>query len=386
VGLVARTTAVIVLMVLGIVCLTLSPVAIWGRNLVLNTDRYVETVQPIAKDPGVQQAIITQVNEQIDSHLDVQGLITQALPGRAGTLLGPPLNSAIDGLVNTIVTRFVQSSAFLTVWTTVNRAAHQEIVTLLTGERFKDVSVDSSGRVTLNLGPIIAAVKSRLVAAGLGVASNIPPISTTLQIAEVKGLTSAQKLVRLLNHVADWLPWIGLALVAGSVALAQHRRQALIRSMLGVAGGMVVLGIALIIGRAIYLNGVPPDVLPNSTAENLFNTVVRFLRDGIRLVLLVALLIALVAWWSGPSRGARALRRRVSSSVVTRSWADTGTGRLVTSHRLAVQVGIVALGLIVLVLWDNPSVPVIVTIAVIVVLLLLVTEGFRHRPGVAATT
>ncbi len=72
--------------------------------------------------------------------------------------------------------------------------------------------------------------------------------------------------------------------------------------------------------------------------------------------------------------------------MVTRSWADTGAGRFVTSHRLAVQVGIVALGLIILVLWDNPSVPVIVTIAVVVVLLLLITEGFRRRPTAAATT
>src|SRR3954451_18879663 len=49
-----RTAAVVVLITLGAVVVTASVPTIWGRNLVLNTARYVETLQPLASNPGVQ--------------------------------------------------------------------------------------------------------------------------------------------------------------------------------------------------------------------------------------------------------------------------------------------------------------------------------------------
>ena len=39
---VARAFLSVLLIVLGVLCLTLSPVAIWGRNLILDTNRYVK--------------------------------------------------------------------------------------------------------------------------------------------------------------------------------------------------------------------------------------------------------------------------------------------------------------------------------------------------------
>src|SRR3954453_21836896 len=54
---VLRSIAVVVLVTLGALMATASVPTIWGRNLVLDTDRYVATLQPLASNPGVRSAV-----------------------------------------------------------------------------------------------------------------------------------------------------------------------------------------------------------------------------------------------------------------------------------------------------------------------------------------
>ena len=123
----ARATLSAILIVLGVLGLVLSPVAIWGRNLVLDTNHYVETVAPLAHNPGVQDVIVNQVDKQVQSHLDVEAYVKQVLPPRAATLLAAPVQSAVYGLVHTLTTRVVQSKGFYTLWVTINRVAHSRL-------------------------------------------------------------------------------------------------------------------------------------------------------------------------------------------------------------------------------------------------------------------
>jgi hypothetical protein len=65
------------LIVLGCVLAPLSVVAVWTRNQVTNTDRYVATVAPLASDPAIQKAIADQVTAQVLTYLDVPGVTNQ---------------------------------------------------------------------------------------------------------------------------------------------------------------------------------------------------------------------------------------------------------------------------------------------------------------------
>ncbi len=387
-----RTTAVVVLVVLGTICMTVSPVAIWGRNLVLNTDRYVETLKPIAENTGMQDAIIAAVDRRVEQYVDIPAALEglDALPPAVVKLVGPALDSAITGLVNNVVTKFVRSDAFVTLWVTINRTAHTQLVRLLTGKTSALV-VDSSGKVVLDLSPIVETVKKQLVDAGITVAQNIPAVGATIEIAELDGLASAQKGVRALNTLANWLPWVGLALLAGAVATARRRRRTLIASMLAVAGGMVVVGFGILIGRHFYINGVPPAAIPTATAKDLFDTFVRFLRDGIRIVAGVALFIALVAWMFGPSRPARGIRHwfRTAPPGAASRVANGRVGEVAAAQATALTASAVGFGLLLILLWNNPSTAVMITIAVLVVLVVLLVQLQRwavstgrwgHRP------
>ncbi len=380
VGRAARASGSAVLIIIGVLCLVLMPLAIWGRNLVLNTDRYVQTLTPIGADAGVQDAVVRAVDRQVAANLDVKALVADVLPPRA-QVLAAPLQSAVNGLVNTVATDFVRSDAFQKLWVEINRLAHQQVTYLLTGHQPANsaVVIDSSGRVDLDISQVVQNVKDRLTAAGLAVAAKVPTVGTTIEIANVHGITKARKAVRLLNALANWLPWVGLVLVAGGIAAARRRRRALITTALAFGGGMIVLGIGLLIGRNIYLDKIPTEKLPRDTAGFIFDTLVRYLRYGIRLLLLLALLVAFGSWVSGPSRSAVATRRAVMS-IPRRFGTKLNTGPVgpfVAQHATALRIGVVVLMCFVLLLIDAPSLATVITLAVIAVVLLLLVELLR---------
>jgi hypothetical protein len=56
-----RTVVAVLLIVLGCVLAPLAGVAVWARNQVTNTDRYVATVAPLASDPAIQNAVADKI-------------------------------------------------------------------------------------------------------------------------------------------------------------------------------------------------------------------------------------------------------------------------------------------------------------------------------------
>jgi hypothetical protein len=380
VGSIARSTTVVVLLVLATLCVTLAPVTVWGRNLVLNTDHYVTTLTPVAANPGVQNLVIRSVDNQVASHIDVKTLVAETLPPKAA-ILAAPLQSAVASLINSVTTRFVRSPSFQTVWVTVNRTAHTQLVYLLTGRNpaGSAVTLSNNGEVTLQLAPIVEQVKSRLVAAGLTVAKNIPAVGATIVIAHAKGLAQARRAVRDLDTIADVLPWVGLVLFAAAIAAARRRRRALTISAFCTAGGMVFLGLALLVVRRLYVDRIDPTKVPHDTAAFLFNTLVRFLRDGIRIVLAVAVVVVVLAWVTGPSPRAVWLRHGVASAPRAAAVAASHgpLAQLAREHTRGCRIGIIATALFVLVLFTGISLVSVIVLAVIAVLLLLAVEWLR---------
>ena len=123
-------------------------VAVWTKNLVTDTDRYVATVAPLASDPAIQSAIADRITAEIFKHLDVAGITNRAVDALADRGLPPlvatqlhalsePLSSGVESFVRTEVGKVVASDAFVNAWTTANWTAHQALVAALTGETRK---------------------------------------------------------------------------------------------------------------------------------------------------------------------------------------------------------------------------------------------------------
>ena len=78
-----RTISSWILLVLACLLAVLSVVVVYARNELLNTNTFVATVGPLAKDPAVQAAVATKVSESLVAKTDIQQRIKEALPARA---------------------------------------------------------------------------------------------------------------------------------------------------------------------------------------------------------------------------------------------------------------------------------------------------------------
>jgi hypothetical protein len=135
------------------------------------------------------------------------------------------------------------------------------------------------------------------------------------------------------------------------VWVARNRRRAQIGGGLGFAASMLVLGPGLAVVRSVYLASAPASVLPSDAATVLYDDLVRFIKDGPRLLLVVGLIIAAAAFFGG-------------------GWAYT--------HRHGLRVAAVAIAALVFVFWDQPTWQVAL---VITILLLAVLELIARPPA-----
>jgi hypothetical protein len=385
-----RTPVSIVLIVLGCILTPVAALGIWAGNEVSNTGRWVATVEPLIHDPAIQNALTDKITNEITSRLNLTGTINQASAQlndkgltRISSLLntfGPQISSAVTGFIHNTVHTVITSPAAAKIWVQVNTVAHQALVKVLSGEGGGPVST-SNGQITLNLGPFIAEVKQDLIQHGFSLASNIPPVSPTIALFQANDLGKAQTLYRLIKAARIVLPILVLLLLAGGVYVARGRRRALIGAALGVAASMLVLAIGLQIARAIYLNSVPSNVLPSDAAAAAFDAMVHFIKVTLRVILLVGLVVAIGAFFTGPSRTAIRTRSAFKSGTEwirnygERRGVSTGpVGQWTYHHRRGLRIGAVALFALIFVFWGQPTGVVVIVLAILLLLVLGLIE------------
>ena len=395
-----RTIVATLLIILGCVLAPLSVVAVWSSNQISDTDQYVETVAPLAHDPDVQAAVTDEVTRQVFTYVDVSALTLQLLdrlegqglpPRLAQQLQGlaPPISNGVQGFVHDQVAKIVASPAFATAWDEANRAAHQQMVSVLSGQQGGAVTA-KNGQVSINLGPFLDKVKQRLVADGFSVAANIPTVNTSFTVFESQGVTRAQGAYRLLNTLGTWLPVLALVLLAIGVYVAKSHRRALLAAGLGVAGGMLLLGVILAVVRPLYLNAVPPQV-PHDAAATIYDTLLRFLRVSLRAVLVAGLVVAGGAFLTGGSVTAVRTRQGVAHGI---GWLRGGAesagfrtgvvGTWVFAHKKLLRVLVVVAAALALTFWTQPTAGVVLLLALLALLCLAIVEFLGRPPGPTA--
>ncbi|MEX2984294.1 hypothetical protein [Streptomyces sp. C36] len=384
-----RYAATSVLLVLAFVLSPLAVVAAWADSQVSDTDRYVQTVAPLAKDPAVQNAVTDRLTTRVVDNVDIKG-ITDALAGALAKtnappaivdrshLLAGPLKNALTTAVHTVVQKVVTSDQFAELWNDANRRAHAAVVKVLTGEGNSAVQARGDS-VVIDLGTVVDKVKQKLVEDGYEKAANIPDVDKTIPLFQTDKLNDAQAAMRLLNVVGTWLPVTVIALAALAVWSAPAHRVTLMTAAIGIGVMMVLLLVGLAVVRHIYLDSVPPSTLPPDAAASAYDTLVRFLRDGTRTVLVIAVITAVAAYLYGPGRGARFVRSvstratGASGRAMAHSGLRTGaTGHWLQTHRRWTTGVVIAAAALILLLWNYPTVAGVALILVITVLVLAI--------------
>src|SRR3954453_7003329 len=85
-----RTLLGSLLILVSCVLAPLSVVSVWARSEVTDTDRYVDTVAPLAKDPAIQQAITTNLTNVVFQYIDIDGITTQTMTALSQRDIVPP--------------------------------------------------------------------------------------------------------------------------------------------------------------------------------------------------------------------------------------------------------------------------------------------------------
>jgi hypothetical protein len=391
-----RTPVAIVLIVVGCVLAPLSVLGVWSANQVSDTSRYIANIEPLIHNPTIQNTLTDKITFQITSHLNVVGYTNQAANlltskglSRVGVLLksfGPSIASAVAGFIHGQVHKIITSPRFANTWIQVNTVGHQELVNALSGKPGA-ISV-SNGQVVIDLAPFINIVKQDLSSRGFTLVNSLPPIHPTLALFSSRDLVKAQSGYRLINDLKIVLPILTLLLIALGVYIARGHRRALVGAGLGFAASMAVLGLGLAFFRTVYLNSVPPAVLPSDAAAVIFDTFVRFIKDALRTLLVVGLVVAIGAFLTGPSVTAVQTRKAFSSGF---GWirssgehfgVSTGpVGRWTYAHRKGLRVGAVALAALVFVFWGRPTALVVILIAVLLLVVLGLIELIGRPPA-----
>ncbi|MBZ4324137.1 hypothetical protein [Streptomyces huiliensis] len=390
-----------VLLLLAFVLSPLAVVATWANSQVADTDRYVRTVAPLAKDPSVRKGVTDRLTAHVVDNVDVDGIsaaLSNALaradapPGIVDKshLLAGPLKNAVTSAVREVIDKVVTSDRFAEAWDGANRRAHAALVKTLTGEGSGAVEARGDA-VVLDLGTVVDEVQRELVDAGFEKAARIPDTDRTITLFETDKLDEAQDAMRLLNTLGVWLPVIVVALAALAVWASPAHRVTLVAASAGIGVMMIVLLVGLAVARRVYLDSVPADVLPPDAAASVYDTFVRFLRDGTRTVLVAAVVTALAGYLYGPGRGARFVRAVSTRSTgatgraMARSGLRTGaTGHWLEGHRKWTTGVVIGASALTLFLWNHPTpaaVALVLGVAVLVMAVLAVLGAASAADG-----
>ncbi len=348
----------ITLAVFTAILLPLSITTLWTKNLLLNTDKYVETVSPLASDPAIQSAVATGLTSQVIEALDLETFVEDLLPEEAQPLAGF-IAVGGDNLVATLADKAVKSEQFETVWVEANRAAHEKLVVLLTGGS-TDLVGTAGGEVTLSLEALLDTVLGGVEDfTGIDLAGLVPGgvIESEFVLFQSEELADIQTAVKWFDRIAWFLVIAFVACLLGAIFLAEDRRLGVRRGGIALVASTIVTLIGLAFVRDIYSNGTFENL---EAALNAFDIVTNFLRMSLRAVLAFGVVFITGAWLFGPSAAALKVRGwgqlAVNAADETAGGRDLGpVPRFLDDHRTPITWSVVALGVAWLLLLDHPT-------------------------------
>lgn len=339
-----RTLVATLLIIFGALFVPASVLAMFTHSEITDTARYVDTIAPLANNAAIQDSVANQITEQIFKYVDVQSLTTQAfsLLGSKGILpdalvtqlqsLAGPVSKGIENFIRDQVNNIVHSGVFAEAWIAANKVAHQGLITALQGKPDGSVSIEN-GTVSVNLAALISTVKTSLTDRGFGFASKIPEVNASFTILQSQDLATAQKLYKFFTPLAYLMPILAVLFLGLGIYLAKNHRRAVIGAGIAVFVAAGVTALAVAGGRTAYLNAVPSTVMSHDAAAVIFDTIFRYLKQGVRNAAMLGAVVAVGAFLVGPASGCVAIRR----------WCVKGIASMRNGvERLGLHLGVVS--------------------------------------------
>lgn len=256
------------------VLLPLGVLSVWTHEVVSDTDRYVETVTPLADDDVVQEAAVKELERE-----------ALQLAASSGAALPP----GTDTLVHLVVQQVVAGPAFRTAWAQANRAAHEQLVAVLEDRR--GARLDDQGRVSIDLTTVFGTIAQDLAAQGLVDADAAAQVDASFAVMDGDQLAKARRAYDALDTLGFWLPLVWAVLVLLTLLLARRRLATAARLAVASLVTLGLLALVLLFAR----DALTEDLPQRDVALAVWDVVVRSLWRAVEVGAAALAVVAVVA-------------------------------------------------------------------------------------------
>ena len=379
-----RAIAAVVCLVLGLGLLPLGMLTYWGHRTVTDSERYIETMSPLAYDAEVQDSLAVFLTDKIEEQIDAEAIVAQIfgdlLAERpALNALVPVVTGAIDSLITEVVNRLVRSDQFEKLWDAANVALQKSLMALLEGRDDGPISLQGDD-VVLDISVIVDEIKLGLVNRGFAAAANItiPAAEQQIVLVEAPQLAQIRTIYTLTSPIAAGLIWFSLLLLVLSAVLARRRP----RMIAWIGGGIAVSGLVLVaglaIGQSVFVNTLL-DTPFEKASQVFYDTLLRFLYNGAVVSVLLGVIILVVSLYLCGARWAVELRSsvntladRVATSIPTGPITSSGTW--VVEHARWLRAGVAVVFALIVVIGNDLSLSRTLWATVIALVLLMIIQ------------
>jgi hypothetical protein len=286
---------------------------------VLDTDVYVRASAAMLDDPAVRTAVANYAVDEVYRRVDVEAELKDVLPDDADRFANLAA-AALRPAAYQVVDRALRTSVLAGLWESTNRQAHEQFVRTVVGGGGAGVST-GGGVVRLGLRPILVE-STRRIGLGESLAARIPADAGTVEVLRSNELKSVQDVMRWLDAVAKFLPFVALGLYAFAFWLARDRRREALRNTgigLAVGAGFLLLTVGAL--RGIVLDRVAGEPQARDAASAVWRIVESPLNGALWAVVALGAVLTLGAVLAGPGRHATALRRSLAPYLEWRGFA-----------------------------------------------------------------
>jgi hypothetical protein len=357
----ARSIAALLIFILAAALTPVALVGHWGHRTVIDSARYIDTVGPLVSTPEVQEAIADAVTdaviEQVDTTNQVEGLLGNLFPDSQFTgQLAAPIAAGINSAIGELVSRFVASDQFQTLWIELNTRAQAGIVRVLEGENDGTIRLVGDD-VVLDISSLLAEVQTFLVNQGITAAGNITVPETDRQIVlmNAPALAQARFIYTLTSPILQWFPILIAALFALAIWLSRRRARMVVATGIALFLSGSLLWIGLSTGETVFVDQLQGTVFA-SAAQTFWATLFLYLVEGLKALLLLSVAIIFGGWLGGRTASAQVTRGHLVKGLgelsVRMPDGLAGFGAGLRGSASAIRWAIFALGLIVILLSD----------------------------------
>ncbi len=281
--------------------LVVGNVLFWASRSVTETDRYVGIVTPLIEKPEVQKAIAKKTTDALFAQVNIEQIAQEALPPRA-EFLAPSIATQVQSFTNQQAEKALGTSQFKDIWVQVNTTAHEKLIQYI--RNYKGDGVIDVTDIYNRLGQQLEGTKLSFLAG-----KQLPPQIGQITVVDAPNLPKIHWLVVNLMWLRFATILIFVALTILSVRLAANRRKMVVRLGIYYSVLMFILLLSVRIGREVMVSRVLPEY--KDAASVVWQVVMHSFVIQTTGILVIGLLMSLIAWVTGNTKAALAVRSRI---------------------------------------------------------------------------